>query len=389
MSRDKSASTPPYKKAAQNMLKVKNLTKLYATDRETVPAVRNCSFEVEQGEFYTLLGPSGCGKSTILRCIAGLEKPNGGEIWIDGAHVLNRAHNVDVPPNHRHVGLVFQSYAIWPHMTVFGNVAFPITHGYHALPKRQVRDRVMEVLRLVRLEDLADRPAMLLSGGQQQRVALARALVHQPKLLLLDEPLSNLDAKLREEMRHDLKDLMSQLRLTTLYVTHDQLEALSMSDRVAIINNGDIIEEGTPEEIYNHPKDLFTAQFVGRVNILEGRFISQDCNGDMGIVRTSLGELKCPLPDRALPGDEIVVTIRPENLRISSVPDRAGCPNALEGQLERTTFLGGFWESYVNVQGHLLKAVSRESSDLGAGSRVCLCVSPEHCKVFPKPAAPR
>jgi len=187
------------------MLKVENLTKVYRTNREAVPAVRNCSFCVGLGEFYTLLGPSGCGKSTILRCIAGLEKPDGGEIWIDGAPVLSAGRNIDVPPNQRHVGMVFQSYAVWPHMTVFGNVAFPVVHGYQALPRRQVRDRVMEALRLVRLEGLADRPAMLLSGGQQQRVALARAFVHQPKLLLLDEPLSNLDAKLREEMRRDLK----------------------------------------------------------------------------------------------------------------------------------------------------------------------------------------
>lgn len=371
------------------MLRVENLGKVYRTGRETVPAVNNCSFEVKRGEFYTLLGPSGCGKSTILRCIAGLEKADQGDVWIEDLLVMSVAKHIVTPVEKRRIGMVFQSYAVWPHMDVFDNVAFPIAHGYDHLPKRQVTERVMEALRLVRLESLARRPVTFLSGGQQQRVAVARALVHEPKVLLMDEPLSNLDAKLREEMRQNLRELVERLRLTTVYVTHDQLEALSMSDRIAVMSSGRIIEEGEPWVIYNSPRNLFTAQFVGRVNALEGRVLEEGRTGDVGRVQTPVGQLTCPLPEHMNTGDEVILTVRPESLRILVQPIGNELQNVLQGKLCSVTFLGGFSECRVNVCGHELVGISSGSnnSELARAERpsqVYVHIPPEHCRIFNK-----
>ncbi|HUK40295.1 MAG TPA: ABC transporter ATP-binding protein, partial [Candidatus Acidoferrales bacterium] len=237
------------------MLTVRNLQKNFVADNGSIQAVDSVSFNVPAGEFYTLLGPSGCGKTTTLQCIAGLEMPDAGEITLDDRLVFSRSANTVVPAHRRDIGMVFQSYAIWPHMTVFENVAFPLLHGRRRVPRSVVHERVMKALQLVQLSGLENRPAPFLSGGQQQRVALARAIVGEPKVLLLDEPLSNLDAKLREEMRFELRDLVLRLHTTTLYVTHDQIEALSMSDHIAVMNSGKIVQEGTPREIYLTPKD--------------------------------------------------------------------------------------------------------------------------------------
>jgi ABC-type Fe3+/spermidine/putrescine transport system ATPase subunit len=234
------------------MLRVLDLHLSYQSKNGPVNAVRGVSFTVQQGQFYTLLGPSGCGKTSTLRSIAGLETPTRGEIEIGTTVVYSSANRMLVPTHKRDIGMVFQSYAIWPHMTVFDNIAFPLLHGSHNVPKNQVRDRVMRVLSLVQLQGLADRPAPDLSGGQQQRVALARAIAKEPQVLLLDEPLSNLDAKLREDMRHEIKDLVRRLATTTLYVTHDQLEALSMSDTVALMKDGVVVQEGNPRDLYLH-----------------------------------------------------------------------------------------------------------------------------------------
>src|SRR5438270_9394683 len=216
-------------------------------------AVRGVDISIQPGQFYTMLGPSGCGKTTTLRSIAGLERPTSGEIEIDSQLVYSAERRVMVPPHRRNIGMVFQSYAIWPHMTVFDNVAFPLVHGVRKQPRKTVEEKVMRALSLVQLDTLARRPAPMLSGGQQQRVALARAIASEPALLLLDEPLSNLDARLREDMRHEIKSLVRGLGTTTLYVTHDQLEALSMSDRVALVNDGTIVQEGAPGDVYLRP----------------------------------------------------------------------------------------------------------------------------------------
>src|SRR5499426_3616199 len=247
-------------------VKVSGLAKSFEAMDGRVNALQGVDFEVTPGEFYTLLGPSGCGKSTTLRCIAGLERPDGGEIAI-GDKVVASASTF-VPPNERPIGMVFQSYAIWPHMSVFKNVAFPLKQARSKLAKSQISERVMEALALVQMEGLADRPAPYLSGGQQQRVALARALVSKPEVLLLDEPLSNLDARLREEMRFELRDMQARLGLTSIFVTHDQAEAMTLSDHIVVMNAGHIEQEGRPEDVYQRPRTCFVMDFLGRANHL-------------------------------------------------------------------------------------------------------------------------
>src|SRR3984893_8982742 len=285
------------------MLKVQDLRLSYRTGEGDVDAIRGLSLNVERGQFYTLLGPSGCGKTSTLRCIAGLETPSSGSIEIDSTVVYASASRTLIPPHKRNIGMVFQSYAIWPHMTVFDNVAFPLVHGVRKQPRRIVEEKVMRALALVQLDHLAKRPAPMLSGGQQQRVALARAIASEPALLLLDEPLSNLDAKLREDMRHEIKTLVRRLGTTTLYVTHDQLEALSMSDRVALVSDGVIVQEGAPRGVDLRAYGAFAANFLGRTNRLEGRVV--DVNA--GAVETRWGMLHCALPTSAQIGGEVTV----------------------------------------------------------------------------------
>src|SRR5262249_50205466 len=244
------ATLPPHFKessmAQHSMLVVEDLSMTYQTAAGLVRAVQGVSFTVQPGKFYTLLGASGCGKTTILRCVAGLEAPERGRIVIGDTVVYSSAECITVPPHRRDIGMVFQSYAIWPHLSVFDNVAFPLVSGRRRFSRQEVREKTLRVLGLVHLEALADSPAPFLSGGQQQRVALARALVAEPTVLLLDEPLSNLDAKLRTEMRFELKNLVQSLGVTTLYVTHDQMEALTMSDSVAVMHEGVFVEEAPP-----------------------------------------------------------------------------------------------------------------------------------------------
>ena len=246
------------------MLSVRSLYTEYANEHgAAVKAAQDVSFDVPEGKLFTLLGPSGCGKTTTLRSIAGLEKPTAGEIEVAGRFVYSSSKGIFVAPNKRNFGMVFQSYAIWPHMNVFQNVAFPLE--VRRLPKKEIRDKVMRVLQAVALDELVDRDATKLSGGQQQRLALARALVMEPQLLLLDEPLSNLDAKLRDRMRSELKRLQRDLNLTTVYVTHDQSEALALSHEIAVMNEGRVVQVGTPRQIYEQPTERFVADFVGSV----------------------------------------------------------------------------------------------------------------------------
>src|SRR3989441_5551037 len=237
---------------------VEDLHMTYQTAAGPVRAVRGVSFIVEPGAFFTLLGASGCGKTTTLRCVAGLEAPEHGRIAIGDTVVYSSAERIAEPPYRRDIGMVFQSYAIWPHLSVFDNVAFPLVSGRRRFSRQEVHEKTRRALRLVQLDHLADRPAPFLSGGQQQRVALARALVAESTVLLLDEPLSNLDAKLRAEMRFELKSLVKSLGVTTLYVTHDQMEALTMSDSVAVMHEGVFVEEATPKALYLRPRSAFT-----------------------------------------------------------------------------------------------------------------------------------
>ena len=363
-------------------VRVENMEKRYATDEGAVNAVRGVSFDVEDGQFFTLLGPSGCGKSTTLRCIAGLEKADGGEIAIGDMVVVSQS-GAQVPAHQRPIGMVFQSYAIWPHMDVFDNVAFPISRGKGKLPKAEVRERVLEALSLVRLDGLERRPAPQLSGGQQQRLALARALVRQPKALLLDEPLSNLDAKLRDDMRVELKTLTERLNITTLFVTHDQLEALTLSDKIAVMRDGEIVQLGGPKDIYDDPNSRFTAEFIGTTNLLEGTVASIE--GDAMRVETPQGALLCAALDSLAPGDRAAVAVRPANIGVSA--ERLDADNALEGVVETIVFLGDSHDCRVNVGGALIRAFVHASRSVQRGDKVYLTMSASDCRLLPPDAA--
>ena len=362
------------------MLRVNNLVKTYAGG---IQAVRGINFEVAEGEFYTLLGPSGCGKTTTLRCVAGLEKPDQGEIYIGKDRVFSSQDNVWVAGHKRDIGMVFQSYAIWPHMSVFDNVAFPLKHGRSTISKNELRDRVMRALSLVQLDEFADRPSPVLSGGQQQRVALARALVYEPAVLLLDEPLSNLDAKLREEMRVELKQLVNRLNITTLYVTHDQLEALTLSDRVAVMRLGHIIQEDTPREIYLKPRDAFTANFIGKTNIFDGRIVGASKSPGWGVVDISIGRLDCQLPSHLKPEEEVQLLIRPEGIGVLQTKPE-GENNVVPGEVLFITFQGDCVEYHVRVGNQECRVKSDSFTEVGQDRKVFLHLPPERCLVIGK-----
>jgi iron(III) transport system ATP-binding protein len=362
------------------MLTVRGLKKAFASETGAFQAVNGVDFQVAEGEFYTLLGPSGCGKTTTLRCIAGLEKPDEGEIVMANTVVFNSAHGTLIPAHRRDLGMVFQSYAIWPHMTVFENVSFPLTQGRRKYAKAEITERVDKALSLVQLEGYASRPAPLLSGGQQQRVALARALVYEPKLLLLDEPLSNLDAKLREEMRVELRLLVSRLNITTIYVTHDQVEALSMSDRVAVMQSGHIVQEGTPQFIYRLPATPFVANFVGKTNFVPGRVVSAE--GASMTVETALGRFHCALPARVGVGSDVALAIRPEAFRPSGIP-QDDAENVVRGKVELATFVGDYIDYQVRSGDHVLRVRAEPYDELKAGDAIYLRVPPERCIILP------
>jgi iron(III) transport system ATP-binding protein len=294
----------------RNMDKIRivNLRKTYGQGA----AVENVSFSVRDKEFFSLLGPSGCGKSTTLRCVAGLEDPTAGEIYISDRLVNAPSENVNVPTEKRPVGMVFQNYAVWPHMTVFENVAYPLK--IKKVPKALLRERVTAGLQTVGLERLAKRYPNQLSGGEQQRVALARALVKEPEVLLLDEPLSNLDAKLREQMRFELKELQRRTGIPILYVTHDQAEALAMSDRLAVMNAGSLLQVGAPAEIYARPANRFVADFIGLMNFLSGRIV--DRTSDTATVELLNGQ-RMTIADRTGQDGECTVAARPEDITLS------------------------------------------------------------------------
>jgi iron(III) transport system ATP-binding protein len=292
-------------------LKVDSLRKVFAIGR---PAVDDVSFRVTAGEIVVLLGPSGCGKTTTLRCVAGLEQPTSGEIAIGGDLVSAPARGVQVPPRLRNIGMVFQSYAVWPHMTVRQNVAYPLRH--RRTPRAEMDRKVNEVLALVGLSEYAARPVVALSGGQMQRVALARSLVYQPQLLLLDEPLSNLDAKLRLRLRDDLRRIIKQTGVTALYVTHDQAEAVVLGDRIGVMRDGKLLQMGSADEIYNRPADLFVANFTGASNLLAGRVLARD--GEFGTVEASGHTLMAWLPASVQAGEAVKIAVRPENVRLGT-----------------------------------------------------------------------
>jgi iron(III) transport system ATP-binding protein len=364
------------------MINVKDLQKSFAGARGEVRALRGVSFEVGKGELFTLLGPSGCGKTTTLRCIAGLEEPFSGEIVIDGQAVYSASAGLFVPPERRNIGMVFQSYAIWPHMTVFQNVAYPLAKE---ASRAEIGERVGRILERLSLGPLSDRLAPNLSGGQQQRVALARALVAQPQVLLLDEPLSNLDAKLREQMRFELKALQESFGITTVYVTHDQEEALALSDRIGLMHEGALVEVGSPSDLYLRPSHRVTADFLGTSNFIAAQV---ERNGsqpwDEMLVATPIGSFVAQRSAEWQSGMDSQLFFRPESVEFLDAAATAhDSQNCASGAVERVTFLGNSADVILRCQDIKLRVRTHPARTPAAGTSVRFVVPPESCIVFP------
>jgi ABC-type Fe3+/spermidine/putrescine transport system ATPase subunit len=344
---------------------------------QTVNAVDGVSFSIFPGEIFTLLGPSGCGKTTTLRLAAGLEEPDAGEILINGTAAAAPERGLFMPPEKRRLGMVFQSYAIWPHLTVFENVAFPLRVRRES--SEVIRQRVSHALEIVGLDGLAERGATQLSGGQQQRVALARALVYEPTLLLLDEPLSNLDAKLREQMRFELRGLQRRLDLTILYVTHDQTEAMTLSDRIAVVNRGRFDQVGSPDEVYEKPATAFVGDFLGRMIALEGT-LKRTAGGAWvqlaggARIAIDLSQLDS-LPDGAV----VRLSARPEDIEI--LPAAELGQNQLDATVEQVDYLGDRFEYHVRAAGALLVLPAAKKDRYEIGMTVRLSILPSRLRV--------
>jgi ABC-type Fe3+/spermidine/putrescine transport system ATPase subunit len=368
-----------------SFLRIQNLYKTF----DRVVAVNRINLEIKEGEFFTLLGSSGCGKTTTLRMVGGLEKPDGGAIYLADRCLVSDAQKLFVKPEKRDMGMVFQSYALWPHMTVYENVSYPLK--LRGMKGAEARNKVANVLALVGLSGLEERPAPALSGGQQQRVALARALVFSPKVLLLDEPLSNLDAQLREEMRRELKALQQRINVTVIFVTHDQIEALSLSDRIAIMKFGVLEQVGTPEEVYYTPATPFVRDFLGKTFLLSGKVVGvsdQHVQVEVqGVGASSLTLQRNNVISSAngFPtiGQSAMVAIRPEKMILS---DR-GCEgqgNVVEGTLQATQFLGDRYEYTVTLGSETRVIVSPEAKLLKQGGKVFLELKPEGVTLWPR-----
>ena len=334
------------------MISVTNLLKIYKSGDDSVRAVDGVTIDVGAQEFFVLLGLSGSGKTTLLRCVAGLEKPEGGEIAIGNSLVSSAERKVFLGPENRGVGMVFQSYAVWPHMTVFQNVAFPLINGPRKYSSSDIKKRVVTALELVQLAGLADRPAPFLSGGQQQRVALARALAVEPKVLLMDEPLSNLDARLREEVRDEIKNLSRKFGIAVLYVTHDQVEAMALADRVAVMSKGKVLQCAPPRELYEVPSSREVCEFLGATNLLDGTV------SNSGQIETELGPLHCTIVDPKL--RNVSVAIRPEEIQLS--PASTGLENEFAAQIVSSTFLGELTVCDLLVNGRKLRFKTTQSA---------------------------
>ena len=367
----------------QPFLKASGLVKRFGK----VLAVDDVSFEINQGEVLTLLGPSGCGKTTTLRIIAGFERAERGEVNVEGQCVLSAQRRIFLPPEKRQMGMVFQSYAIWPHMNVFENISYPLR--LRREKESVIREKVGSVLELVGLSGLEKRSAMLLSGGQQQRVALARALVYSPKILLLDEPLSNLDTKLREQMRVELKSLQQRLSITVIFVTHDQIEAMTLSDRLAVMRQGKIEQMGPPQEIYEHPRTPFVQEFIGRVIWLEGNVVE---NGGQSIVIELSGDerahIRCDATDGKMKkGDAVVIAIRPEEVELSLNEEGDGF-NQVPCRVETAVFLGDRYECHLRYGATTFALPTSRAEPVAAGQKVCLRLSPNSVRIWRKGGYP-
>jgi len=356
------------------VISIRALQKSFRAQQGRVDALRSIDLEVAEGEFCVLLGPSGCGKTTTLRCVAGLERPDGGEIEIAGKLVNSPARRVYVPTERRELGMVFQSYAIWPHMSVFQNVAFPLTQGRARYAKTDVADRVERALKRVQLDGLGERPATDLSGGQQQRVAMARAMVTEPKILLMDEPLSNLDARLREQMRVELRKITKSIGVTTLYVTHDQAEALSLGDRVCVMHAGEILQIAPPHDVYEKPASLFVAQFVGEMNFVNGTAAAKD------LVDSPMGTIAAAVPNGVSPGAAVTLAIRPEHVLVCAAPSHGAAGSV--GKVTSKNYLGDSALLEVEVNGVTLLSKLAGDTGLSVGQQVAVECPAQRWQVF-------
>jgi ABC-type Fe3+/spermidine/putrescine transport system ATPase subunit len=358
--------------AATPAIEVENLVMRYGA----ATSVDRVSFAVNRGEQLTLLGPSGCGKTSTLRAVAGLERPHAGAIRIGGQTMYDGARRINLPAEQRGLSMVFQSYAIWPHMTVFENVAYGLRVRRES--GAALKEKVHRALDLVQMAAFADRNASQLSGGQQQRVALARAFAFSPSVVLLDEPLSNLDAKLRAEMRIELRELQHRLKLTALYVTHDLEEALAMSDRIAVMRGGAIVQNGTPHEIYHLPRTAFVADFIGSANLVRGRLRPDLCGGGRVAVQTGAGHIVHGDGHGRSAGPEPTLSLRTVHLRLSAKsPDEP--LNVWPVTVKRSVFLGDLSQIHVAWGGRELVVRQTAMSPFAEGQTVYLAISPEHC----------
>ncbi len=349
---------------------LKDVTKRFGR----VVAVNKVSLEVKHGELFTLLGPSGCGKTTTLRVIAGFEFPEEGRVYFDDVDVTFKK------PYERGTAMVFQNYALWPHMKVYDNVAYGLK--VRKLPEPEIRRRVKEVLELVGLKGLEDRYPLQLSGGQQQRVALARALVVEPKVLLLDEPLSNLDAKLRLRMREEIKRLQKRLGITAIYVTHDQEEAMSLSDRIAVMNEGRVLQIGPPKDVYMRPTNLFVATFIGRSTALMGRVL--EVSGDrirVGVTEGLILEGRVARQHNVSIGEEVTAIMRPEDFTLEPPKEPH---NRIEGVVDLTMFIGSFNQLKIKVGEQSFKAYVDPEVEIPVGSKVTVYIRVNDVIVFPR-----
>lgn len=355
------------------MIEILGISKTFRSNDRDVVAIDNANIIIGDNEIVVLLGPSGSGKTTLLRCVAGLETANKGKISISGHFVFDSEHSINIPAERRGLGMVFQSYAIWPHLTVAQNVALPLTHGRAAIQKSAVKTRVADALQAVQLSGLENRPAPYLSGGQQQRVALARALAVEPQALLMDEPLSNLDARLREEVRVEIRDIVKKSGVPVLYVTHDQTEAMDLADRVAVMDKGRILQVDTPEAIYDRPGNATVASFLGSMNWISGTVI------DKTRVETPIGILAV---SQTAAASQVQLGIRPERISLSSSP--ASGPNSFCGRCAGMSFLGDHRLYRVRIGSTILVASQAEKlSQHSPLNDVYLTLPPDSLLVFP------
>ena len=349
------------------ILKVNNLSKSFGK----VKAVREVTFEATEGKVLSLLGPSGCGKTTTLRCIAGFENPDRGEIYLDNRKITS------IPPEKRGIGMVFQNYALWPHMTVYGNLAFGLQ--IRKVPKPEIDKRIKKVLSMVQLEGYENRYPRQMSGGQQQRIAMARALVFEPEIMLLDEPLSNLDAQLREEMRFEFTELQKKLGITAVYVTHDQAEALVISDKIVILNQGEIVQSGSPKEIYSNPKNKFVAGFIAVTSFINGRIGSFTEEKKKVIVKTDDGLVIHGFNNSFDIGQKVSVAMRMNVIKFIQDENRGdkNMVNIFKGKIIQSSYLGNIIDYKIRMGKWEIRTNAEAKYDFKLGEEVIFHLPPE------------